>query len=67
MLIVALNDLDVMAWDIGNTYIYETCKENILFKSVAECGDHLGTVVILVRYIYGLTTSGVSWRSMFFE
>ena len=61
-LIAALNELDVMACDIGNAYINAPYKKKICFKEGEECGDHQGTVMILVRSIYGLKTSGASWR-----
>ena len=64
-LIAALNDLYVMACDIRNVYLNAPCKENIWFKVGAECGEHQGKVMILVRALYGLKTSGLPWRSMF--
>ena len=40
LLIAAMNDLDVMACEIGNAYLNTPYKEKIWFKTVAECGEH---------------------------
>ena len=63
-LITELNDLDVIAYEIGNVYINAPCKNNIWYKLGAECSEHLIKVMILVQSLYGLKTSGASWRSM---
>ena len=64
-LVAELNEFDVMACDIGNAYPNVPCKDNIWFKSGTECSDHQGKVMILVQAIYGLKTSGETWRLMF--
>ena len=64
-LIAALNDLEVSSCDIGNAYLNAPCKEKIWFEAGAECGEHRGKAMILVRALYGLKSSGASWRSMF--
>ena len=48
LFIAEMNDLDVMACDIGNAYLNALCKENIWFKAGAECGEHQGKVMIMV-------------------
>ena len=65
LLIEALNDLDVMACYIGNAYLNAACKEEICFKEGKECSDHQWKVMILLRALFGIKTSGASWRSMF--
>ena len=64
-LIAALNDLDLMACDIGNAYLNAPCREKIWFEAGAECGEHKGKVMKLVRALYGLKSSGAAWRAMF--
>ena len=65
-LVAALNDLDVLACDIGNAYLNAPCKENIWFVAGLECGRELaGKPMKLVRALYGLKSSGASWRKMF--
>ena len=64
-MIAALNDLDVMACDIGSAYINAPFEDIILFKAGSECGEKQGKVVILLQSLYGIKTSGASWQSMF--
>jgi hypothetical protein len=66
-LIAALNGLDVACCDIGNAYLNAKCREKIWFVAGPECGEHHGKPMILVRALYGLKSSGASWRSMFKE
>lgn len=65
-LIAALNDLDVFSCDIGNAYLNAKCREKIWFEAGIECGHSLkGKVMRLTRALYGLKSSGASWRQMF--
>ena len=65
-LIAALNGLDVSACDIGNAYLNAPCREKIWFEAGVECGPELqGKACKLVRALYGLKSSGASWRKMF--
>jgi hypothetical protein len=41
-LIAELNDLDIMAYDVGNAYLNAPCREKIWFKAGAEHGDKKG-------------------------
>lgn len=63
-LIAALNNLDVMMCDIGNAYLNAPCREKIWFKGGRETGEDKGKVLELKRALYGLKSSGASWRSM---
>ena len=52
--IAALNDLDIMACDIGNAYLNAPCREKIWFEAGIECGQSMkGKVMKLVRALYG--------------
>ena len=65
-LIAALNELDILACDIGNAYLNAPCREKIWFEAGIECGHSLkGKPMKLVRALYGLKSSGASWRNMF--
>ena len=65
-LFAALHKLDVLACDIGNAYLNAPCKEKIWFVSGKECGKKSrGKVMKLVRALYGLKSSDVTWRKMF--
>mmetsp|Transcript_6957 Transcript_6957/g.15347 ORF Transcript_6957/g.15347 Transcript_6957/m.15347 type:complete len:588 (-) Transcript_6957:1134-2897(-) len=64
-LITALNDIDVLACDIGNAYLNAECREKIWFVAGPECSEHRGKVCKLTRALYGLKSSGAAWRAMF--
>ena len=66
-LIAALNGLEIGACDIGNAYLNAPCREKIWFEGGLECGEHAGKVLVICRALYGLKSSGASWRSMFKE
>jgi hypothetical protein len=61
-LLAALNDLDVLACDIPNAYINAVTKEKIWIRSSDEMGSDKGKVIIIVRALYGLKSSGARWR-----
>lgn len=65
--IAALNDLDVMSCDIGNAYLNAPCREKIWCVAGTEFGSNKGKVLLVVRALYGLKSSGASWRAMFAE
>ena len=64
-LIAALHELDIWAADIGNAYLNAPCREKIWTVAGTEFGSDKGCVLIIVRALYGLKTSGASWRAMF--
>ena len=63
--IAALNDLDVMSCDIGNAYLNAPCREKIWCEAGTEFGSDKGKVMKITRALYGLKSSGASWRAMF--
>lgn len=63
---MSLNDLDIMACDIGNAYLNAPCRDKVWFVAGPEFGSRRqGMVVKVVLALYGLKLSGASWRSMF--
>jgi len=64
-LVAALNDLNVVAADIGNAYLNADCREKIYFVASPEFGDHKGRVLIIKKALYGLKSSGAAWRALF--
>jgi Reverse transcriptase (RNA-dependent DNA polymerase) len=64
-LIAALNDLNIMACDVGNAYLNAPCRKKVWFVAGAEFGSQQGMVVKVVRALYGLKSSGALWRAMF--
>ena len=61
-LIAALNDLDVLSCDVQNAYINAPTKEKVWFRAGSELGEHKGKVVVIVRALYGLKSSGARFR-----
>jgi hypothetical protein len=61
-LYVALNDLNVMACDIQNAYLYATTKEEVYTIAGREFGENAGRPVLIVRALYGLRSSGARFR-----
>ena len=66
-LISDLNDLYVMACDLGNVYLNAPCREKIWFVACLEHRKRKGKVMVIVRALYGLKSFGSSWRAMFAE
>ena len=63
-LIVGLNNLDVLAGDVTNTYLNALCCEKIWFEGGVETGKDRGKVLIVTRgALYGLKSSGAAWRA----
>ena len=57
------NDLEVMAADIGNTYLHARTKEKVFIIAGPEFGPELeGRVMLVVKSLYGLTTSAARWH-----
>ena len=62
-LLAALNDVDVLACDIQNAYINAETKEKVWFRAGSELGaNNKGKVVVIVRALYGLKSSGARFR-----
>ena len=59
----ALNSLDVKAGDIQNAYITAPCAEKIWTTLGPEFGVDQGKRAIIVRELYGLRSSGASFRN----
>lgn len=64
-LIAALNDLEILAADIGNAYLNADCREKIYFIAGKEFGSKEGSVLIIKKALYGLKSSGAAWRALF--
>jgi Reverse transcriptase (RNA-dependent DNA polymerase). len=64
-LLAALNGLDVFAADIGNAYLNAPCREKIWTVAGSEFGSEQGSVMLIVRALYGLKSSGAAWATTF--
>ena len=67
LMLAALNGLDSLMADIGNAYLNAPCNERIHVKCGPELfgPDNEGKFAVIVRALYGLKTSGHSWRTHF--
>jgi hypothetical protein len=63
-LLAALNDVDLLATDIGNAYLNAPAREKVYTTAGPEFGPELeGRAVLIVRALYGLKSSGAAWRA----
>jgi len=52
-LLAALNDLEIFAADIGNTYLNAPCHEKIWTWAGKEFGSDEGSIMIITKALYG--------------
>ena len=63
LVIAALNGLEVSSCDIQNAYINAKPREKVYFRAGKEFGSKCGRLVIIVRALYGLKSSGAAFRA----
>ena len=62
-MLAALNGLKILSADIAGAYLNAPCAEKIYTVLGPEFGDLQGRTAIVVKALYGLKSSGFSWRS----
>ena len=64
-LIAAINNLEILAADIGNAYLNAPCNEKVHIICGPELfgAENEGKTAIIVRALYGLKSAGASWRN----
>ena len=65
--IAALNGLKVLGCDIQNAYLTAKCQEKIWTIAGPEFGSDSGKIMIIVRALYGLKSSGAAFRALLAE
>ena len=65
--IAALNNLKVLPCDIQNAYLTAKCREKIWTIAGPEFGSDLGKLMIVVRALCGLESSGAAFRTLLSE
>ena len=65
MLLGELNGLNVAAADLGNAYLMAYTKEKLYIIAGPEFGDLQGCLLVIVKALYGLRTSGARWHEFF--
>ena len=59
----ALNDVDIWAADVLNAYITAPCRKKIWTTLGRGFGDDFGRKAIIVRAMYGLKSSGATFKA----
>ena len=59
--IAALNELDILAWDIHKAYLTALCREKIWTFAGPEFGEEEGTLILVKMALYGLKPSGAAF------
>ncbi len=62
--IAALNGLKILSCDIQNAYLTAKCREKIWTTAGPEFGSEAGQIMIIVRALYGLKSSGAAFRAL---
>ena len=61
--LTALNDLEVKTSDIQNAYLTAPCSEKVHTTLGTEFKENKGKTGIIIRALYGLASSGASFRN----
>ena len=67
LMIASLNNIDLQATDIENTYLTAPCHEKIWARAQTELGMDEGKVIIVVRALYGPKISDSAFREFLAE
>ena len=62
LLVGEINGLKAMVGDIGNAYLEAYTKEKVYFIAGKEFGEYEGYVMVIVKALYGLRTSGARFH-----
>jgi hypothetical protein len=62
-LLAALNDLELVSVDIGNAYVNATCREQLYTIAGPEFASYEGCVILVIKALYGLKSSGAAWHA----
>ena len=65
--IAALNELKVLSCDIQNSFLTAKTREKIWTRAGPEFGSDEGKIMIVVRALYGLRSSGAAFRALLAE
>ena len=58
-------NLQVLCGDIGNAFVTAKTKEKIYTRLGPEFEDRAGSIAVIVKALYGLTTSAERFRNLF--
>ena len=63
LMLAALNGLDVKCGDVVSAYLNAPPRESVYFTTGDEFGIYKGRVVVVVKALYGLSSSAAAWAS----
>ena len=63
LLYASLNGLSILGCDVTNAYLNAPCREKIWVEGGPEFGTDQGSTFIIRKALYGLKSSGFSWRT----
>ena len=66
-LLATLNSVEILSCDIQNAYLSAPCRETFYHVAGDEFGSEKGKVFIAKRALYGLRTSGATFRTFIVE
>ncbi|GFH61248.1 hypothetical protein CTEN210_17724 [Chaetoceros tenuissimus] len=56
----------ILSGDVGNAFVQSKTKEKVYTRLGPEFGEHSGMIAIIVKALYGLTTSAAAIATAFF-
>ena len=65
MFVGELNGLNIMVGDIGSAYLEAYTKEKVCFIAGPAFGEHEGHLMVIVKALYDLCTSGAHYPEGF--
>jgi len=60
-----LNELEVWQTDVGNAYLEAYTKEKVFVIAGPEFAEREGNLLVIVKALYGLKSSGLRWHDRF--
>ena len=67
LFVAALNNLDVLVFDIQNAYLTAQFREKIWTRTGTDYGSESGCIMIVMRALYGLKSSGAAFCALLAE
>jgi Reverse transcriptase (RNA-dependent DNA polymerase) len=66
-LLAEMNNMEPWATNVGDTYLESYMEEKVCLIAGPEFGSYEGSLMINVRALYGLKTSGKRWHERLFN
>ncbi len=62
LFLAELNGLETWATDVGNAYLEAKTSEKVYIIAGPEFGEREGHILVIVKALYGLRSSGARWH-----